>query len=146
MSVRDTRPTHTLTGRLLARMATTLTIHTPARRMVFMVRSGLQAESLSAPDPGTTGAGDMADTMVGRGIGVALAGVAQDGAMDAATLAVTDEAMLVDTRGAVKFMAAQASMAEARSTEVEASMVGLVSTAVAVDTAADIDNRVEHQK
>jgi hypothetical protein len=84
--------------------------------------------------------------MVGRGIGVALAGVAQDGAMDAATLAVTDAAMLVDTRGAVKFMAAQASMAEARSTEVEAFMVGLVSTAVAVDTAADIGNRVEHQK
>jgi hypothetical protein len=85
----------------------------------------------------------MADTTVGRGIGGALVGVAQAGAMDAATLAVMDTATLEDTPGAA---VVEASMVQARSTVVGAFMAEAGSTAVAVDMVADIGNRLDRQK
>jgi hypothetical protein len=108
--------------------------------MAITVRSGSQAESLSVPGLGITGAGDMDHTGVGQAIGDAVDGVARAGA--------TDEAMLEDTPGAVDFMAAKASMVKADSTVVEAfmveadSMAEVVSTEV-VATVADTANRVE---
>ncbi len=71
----------------------------PARRMAFTVRNGSLAECLSVSAPGITGAGVMVDIGVVRDIGAAVDGVAL--AMHAATLAVTDGAMLAGPTDAV---------------------------------------------
>jgi hypothetical protein len=144
MPIRHTPAQDTLPGRRHVRMGTIPIIRMPARRTASTVRNGSLAECLSVSALGTTGAGVTADTTVGWGIGGMLVGVAPAGAMDAGTLVVTAAAMLEDTPGAVKFMAAEASMVEAQSTVEEASTAAEAgSTAVAVDTVADTGNRVE---
>jgi hypothetical protein len=100
MPIRHTPAQDTLPGRQHVRTGTIPIIRMPAHRTASTVRNGSLAECLSVSALGTTGAGATADTTVGRGIGGMLVGVAQAGAMDAATLAVTDAVMLEDTPGA----------------------------------------------
>lgn len=91
----------------------------PARRTAFTVRNGSLAECLSVSAPGITGAGVMVDIGVVRDIGDAVDGVAL--AMHAATLAVTDGAMLAGPTDAVMQVT-----------------TAMVATRVAMPVAADI--------
>ncbi len=150
-------------GRRFVHMGTIPIIRMPVRRMAFTVRSGSWAESLSAPDLGTIGAGVTVLIGVARAIGAAEAGVNLAGDTSAAMLADTDGAMpagpteaamqvttaIADTRvvmpvpadimGAARSMEAVA-ITGADSTVVEVPTVAeAVSTAEAV-TAADAGN------
>lgn len=135
--------------------ATTRTIPMRAHRMAFMVRSGSQAEYLSALDLGITGAGVMVDIGVVAGTGAVTSGVT-GAAATAAAMPVTTVAAATDvvTPAAVDIMA-QAPFAVVVDTMAEAAVdptavagptVEAVSTVEAVATAgaataADTGNR-----
>jgi hypothetical protein len=128
-----TKPTNMLMDLQGVHTATIHIIPTPAPRTVSTVRDGLQAECLSAPDLGITGARGDTGAAVGTGV-VAATGADTLGVTDGASPAAATD---VATPAAVD------SMAEAPFA-VEAGVdftVAAASTVAAEAMVADTDNR-----
>lgn len=132
----------TLMGRQCVPTGITRIIRMLAHLMATMARSGLTVEYLLAPDPGITGAGDMTDTGVVRGIGVAATG-AKAGATagEESTHAAAMVAAITEVMRTAATPEATASVAKVASTEGEDPTVAEVaSTAEADPTVADTGN------
>jgi hypothetical protein len=140
-----TKPTNMLMDLQGVHTATIHIIPTPAPRTVSTVRDGLQAECLSAPDLGITGARGDTGAAVGTGV-VAATGADTLGVTDGASpAAATDVAMLVTMPAVgtdVATPAAVDSMAEAPcAAEAVISAAEAASMVAAEATVADTDNR-----
>lgn len=141
-----TKPTNMLMDLQGVHTATIHIIPTPAPRTVSTVRDGLQAECLSAPDLGITGARGDTGAAVGTGV-VAATGADTLGVTDGASpAAATDVAMLVTMPAVgtdVATPAAVDSMAEALFAAAAGVdfTVAAASTVAAEAMVADTDNR-----
>ena len=131
-----TKPTNMLMDLQGVHTATIHIIPMPAPRTVSTVRDGLQAEYLSAPDLGITGARGDTGAAVGTGV-VAATGADTLGVTDGASLAAaTDVPMLVTMPSVGTDVATPAAEAVISAAEAEAA-----SMVAAEATVADADNR-----